>query len=127
MDADLFPLINLTKRNNMSNNSSTPSTPTKVMLPKDKVETLTDAVNVMENKKERVSKTLTAISEHQAKMKDLYRAYYVAAADLHDTASTFRNDPVIYRLVKNFLTLPQENVIKYPYDPEKESFKKRKF
>jgi vacuolar-type H+-ATPase subunit I/STV1 len=110
----------------MSNNASQPSTPTKTMLPKEKVESLTQAVEIMDNKKERVQNTLTAISAHQAKMKDLYRAYYVAAADLHDTATTFRNDPVIYRLVKNFLTIPQESAIKYPYDPEKEMSKKRK-
>jgi hypothetical protein len=99
------------------------TTPSKVIIPKDKIETLSAALDVMENKRNRLQKCITVISDHQAKTKDLYREYYLAAADLHDTSTLYKDDPVMWNLLKHF-NLVDDSCIKYKYSPEND--KKRK-
>lgn len=99
------------------------NTDSKVIIPKEKIETLTAALDVMENKRNRLQKCITVISEHQAKTKDLYRAYYLAASDLHDTSELYKDDSVMWNLLKHFNAV-DDSCIKYKYNAEND--KKRK-
>lgn len=95
------------------------------MIPKDKIEPLMEAMDVMENKRNRLQASITAISEHQAATKGLYRSYYQAAEDLNDVSSSYKDDEIMWGLLKHFLNV-DDSAIKYKYDPTSEKNKKRK-
>lgn len=63
---------------------------------------LMEKVNSIENKRQRVLNAVEDIRSFKKDQKALYRKYYVAAEDLHDSINVYKDDKFIYGLIKHF-------------------------
>lgn len=74
------------------------------------LDALTEAVNLCENKKNRLLTTIEDIKNFKKEQKALYRAYYVAAEDLNDTVDGFKSDLVLYNCLKHFKSVDTSDI-----------------